>query len=114
MRTQLLHPEARAYCQEQNGHLVSISSEEEHDFLYETFVVSGSEGQCQQHYMSIYYLFFIERSGCCHSDSVLVFWRNIEAVYLKGQQRFESHSFVVALKYLENSTRLKPIEIYEH
>ena len=38
VRTPLDHFEANRYCQEQYGALVSISSEDEHTFLFETFI----------------------------------------------------------------------------
>ena len=40
------HFDARTYCKEQNGGLVSISSEDEQTFLHETFIRSDSEGRC--------------------------------------------------------------------
>ena len=39
------HAESGKYCKEHNSHLVSISSEEEQTFLFETFLKSETDGQ---------------------------------------------------------------------
>ena len=39
------HYDAQKYCEEQNGGLASISSEEEQTFLYKTFILPSFTGQ---------------------------------------------------------------------
>ena len=45
VKIQHTHYDAQKYCEEQNGGLASISSEEEQTFLYNTFLLPDVTGQ---------------------------------------------------------------------
>lgn len=56
VRTEALHFDAGKHCEEQNGWLVSISSEDERTFLVETFILVDNAGTSVQYSCTVTYL----------------------------------------------------------